>query len=70
MIEIHSDQVTLENAIFILGCVFSLKLTYSVLIELKNGLLGYLLPRLWSLVFGLPKDFKTRYNDNEIYKEK
>jgi len=60
---IDSDQVTLENAIFILGCVFALKLTYGVLVELKNGLCGYLLPRLWRLAFGLPKDFKTRYGE-------
>jgi len=60
---IDSDQVTLENAIFILGCVFALQLTYGVLIELKNGLCGYLLPRLWRLAFGLPKDFKTRYGE-------
>ena len=62
---IGSDEVTLENAIFVLGCVFALKLTYVVLIELKNGLCGYLLPRLWSLAFGLPKDFKTRYKEKE-----
>ena len=61
---IDSDQVTQENAIFMLGCAFALKLTYGVLIELKNGLCGYLLPRLWRLAFGLPKDFKTRYKMN------
>ena len=64
MIEmINSDQVTPENAIFVLGCVYALKLTFAVLIELRNGLCGYLLPRLWRLVFGLPKDFKTRYGE-------
>ena len=61
---IDSVQVTLENAIFFLGCAFALKLTYGVMIELKNGLCGCLLPRLWRLAFGLPKDFKTRYKEN------
>ena len=55
---IDSEQITLENALFVLGCAYALKLTYGVLIELKNGLYGFLLPRLCYLMFGRPKDFR------------
>ena len=59
---IDKDKVTVENVIFVLGYAFALKLLYFVLIELKNGLCGYILPRLWYFVNG-QTNLKTRYGE-------
>ena len=59
---IDKDKVTVENVIFVLGYAFALKLLYFVLIELKNGLCGHILPRLWYFVNG-QTNLKTRYGE-------
>jgi len=51
-----------HNCIYILGCAFAFKLSFSLLREVKNGLCGYILPRIWYLIFG-QNDFKTRYGE-------
>jgi len=51
-----------HNCIYILGCAFAFKLSFSLLREVKNGLCGYILPRIWYLIFG-KNDFKTRYGE-------
>jgi len=42
----------LDEVMQYLGWVFALKISYSVCIECKNALYGYILPRLWSLCLG------------------
>ena len=55
----HLDQ---ETVLRYLGCAFAFKLSYSVAVECKNGLYGYLLPRLWSLCSG-KEDFVSKYGE-------
>ena len=52
----------LPKVIYFLGCVYAVKIIYSTLVELKNGLQGYFLPRVWNVVFG-QNDFRSRYGD-------
>ena len=52
----------LPNVVYFLGCVYVIKLTYSTLWELKNGLQGYILPRIWNIVFG-QMDFSSRFGE-------
>merc|ERR1711874_2268 len=51
-----------ETVLWYLGCAFAFKLLYSAAVECKNGLSGYLLPRLWSLCYG-KKDFASKYGE-------
>ena len=55
----HLDQ---ETVLRYLGCVFAFKLSYSTVIKCKDGLYGYILPRLWSLCFG-KEDFVSKYGE-------
>ena len=55
----HLDQ---ETVLRYLGCAFAFKISYSVAVECKNGLYGYLLPRLWSLCSG-KEDFVSKYGE-------
>ena len=55
----HLDK---ETVLWYLGCAFAFKLLYSAAVEVKNGLYGYLLPRLWSLCFG-KEDFVSKYGE-------
>lgn len=55
----HMDQ---ETVLRYLGYAFAFKLLFSAAVECKNGLYGYLLPRLWSLCFG-KEDFVSKYGE-------
>ena len=55
-------EIGADDVITILGLVFAFKICYAVLIELKNGMLGYLLPRVWYHVFG-QNYIRSRYGD-------
>ena len=56
------EQLDQETVLWYLGCAFAFKLLYSAAVEVKNGLYGYLLPRLWSLCFG-KEDFVSKYGE-------
>ena len=52
-------ELEVQQVLMCLGCVYGLKLTLGLLLELRNGLLGYLLPQLRHHLLG-PADLKTR----------
>ena len=52
-------ELEVQQVLMCLGCVYGLKLTLGLLLELRNGLLGYLLPQLRHYLLG-PADLKTR----------
>ena len=52
-------ELEVQQVLMCLGCVYGLKLTLGLLLELRNGLLGYLLPQLRHYILG-PADLKTR----------
>ena len=56
------EQLDQETVLHYLGCALAFKLLYSAAIECKNGLYGYLLPRLWSICFG-KEDFVSKYGE-------
>ena len=53
-------ELEVQQVLMCLGCVYGLKLTLGLLLELRNGLLGYLLPQLRHYILG-PADLKTRW---------
>ena len=51
-----------ETVLRYLGYAFAFKLLFSAAVEVKNGVCGYLLPRLWSLCCG-KEDFVSKYGE-------
>ena len=51
-----------ETVLRYLGYAFAFKLLFSAAVETKNGVCGYLLPRLWSLCCG-KEDFASKYGE-------
>ena len=54
------DYLDLDKVLHYLGWAFALKIVYSAFIECKNGLNGYILPRVWSLCVG-KEDFVSKF---------
>jgi len=56
------EYLDLNTVLPYLGWAFAFKILYSVAVECKNGLCGYLLPRLWTICFG-KEDFVKKFGE-------
>jgi len=56
------EYLVLDNVLHYLGWAFAFKIVYSTAVECKNGLCGYLLPRLASLCAG-KQDFVNKFGE-------